>query len=562
MGKKSKRRKKKAAALEAMPVGQSALATIDATHLPTAPAPFRNVWQDGEKFPGGFGNTHLFVPDYWTLRARSAQLFEENLYARGLIRRLVINEINTGLHLEAIPEEKVLGFELDELADWTELTESLFEVWSDMPRLCDHVERQTFGELQAAARMEALVAGDVLVMIQQDQRTRLPRIRLVNGALVRNPLMVQGGRLRNGNRVLHGVELDKQGRQVAYHIQQDVHARGVLKFESKRVPAFGEKSGRRLAWLVYGTDKRLHDVRGKPMLSLVLQSLKELDRYRDATLRKAVLNSFVAMFIKKGTDKMGTKPMSGNAVRKGHELVNDSQGTDRSFNVAEFMPGLILDELQTGEEPVGFRADGTDEKFGEFEEAIVQTLAWANNTPPEILRLAFSNNYSASQAAINEFKIYLNAIRTEFGSQFCKPIYFEWLVSSVLNGTITAEGLLQAFRNPREFALFAAWCRSDWSGHVKPAVDLTKLAKGYELLIAMGLITRDRAARELTGTKFSRNIRKLKLENVEVAEANEPLEPAPPAALPAPPPTDDGEGGEVDIDEDDRREEKEERESA
>ena len=58
---------------------------------------FYAVW-DGEKFPGSFGLTknYQFV-DYWTLRERSYQLFVENIYARGLLRRLLRNEIHTGI---------------------------------------------------------------------------------------------------------------------------------------------------------------------------------------------------------------------------------------------------------------------------------------------------------------------------------------------------------------------------------------------------------------------------------------------------------------------------------
>ncbi|MCK4960459.1 MAG: hypothetical protein KAT00_13695, partial [Planctomycetes bacterium] len=45
---------------------------------------------DGSKFSGGFGPTkdYRFI-DYHTLRLRSYQLFTENLYASGLIKRLL-----------------------------------------------------------------------------------------------------------------------------------------------------------------------------------------------------------------------------------------------------------------------------------------------------------------------------------------------------------------------------------------------------------------------------------------------------------------------------------------
>lgn len=474
----------------------------------------RYRWYDGEKFTGGFGETEFLTADYWTLRARSTQLFRTNLYARGLIRRLVTNEINTGLHLEAVPDETILGREEDSLADWAEHVENRFHIWEKSPRLCDHREQETFGGLQAAARAEALISGDVLVVLRQDRRTELPRIQLISGSAVQSPT---DARPRRGNRIEHGVELDELGRHVAFWVTQ-------RDGSSKRLPAWGERSGRRIAWLIYGTDKRLDDVRGEPILSLFLQSLREIDRYRDSVQRKAVINSMLAMFVKKSEPSMGTPSITGGAVRRGMVTDVAPDGTPRTFQAAELIPGLVIDELSPGEEPVGFPSHGTDEKFGDFEEAIIQSFAWANEVPPEILRLAFSNNYSASQAAINEFKIYLNRVRTSFGEKFCHPIYEEWLISEALSGRIDAPGLLEAWRDPALYDVYGAWVAGDWSGHIKPSTDVFKQARGYKLLLDEGLITRDRAARELTGTKYSKNAKKLRRENQELRDALEPLD--------------------------------------
>lgn len=476
---------------------------------------FITKYDDGDKFFGGFGETQLLTADYWTLRQRSAQLFETNLYARGLIRRLITNEINTGLHLEAQPEEAILGLEEDSLAEWTEDVENRFALWERDPWLCDHAEMHSFGALQSIARMESLIVGDVLVMMRQNRATGTPRIQLINGSSVRTP---PGARVRAGHRVTHGVEIDPQGRHVAFWVTQ---ADGT----SLRVPAYGERSGRRLAWLVYGTDRRLDDVRGKPILSLILQSLREIDRYRDSAQRKAVLNSMLAMFVSKSEERAGTRPLTAGAVRRDSVVANDGSAgqSPRRFAVAEHIPGLVLDELQVGEEPKAFPSNGTDERFGVFEESIIQAVAWANEIPPEILRLSFSSNYSASQAAINEFKMYLNKVRTSFGNAFCQPIYVEWLVAAALARKINAPGLLEAWRSSRLYDEFGAWSAADWSGHIKPAVDMSKLVRGYDALIASGLITRDRAARELTGMKFSKIAKQLNRENEALAIALEPL---------------------------------------
>ena len=476
-------------------------------------APAINTIFDGEKFPGGFGITQLQTADYWTLRERSGELFRSNLYARGLIRRLVTNEINTGLTPEAAPDEEVIGLPEDSLTEWTESVENRFAIWGKDAELCDFKHANTFGAIQRTARMEALVSGDVLVVLRQSQRTKLPMVELISGSRVQTPFDKV---VRKGHTIKHGVEQDSLGRVVAHWVTQGLA-------EPKRIPAKGEKSGRRISWLLYGTDKRLDSVRGEPLLSLVLQSLKEIDRYRDSTQRKAVVNSILAMFIKKSEDKMGTLPVTGGAVRKDQVTTTDEDGTPRNYNIAHQVPGVVMEELQQGEEPVGFNSAGTDEKFGTFEAAVIQAIAWANEVPPEILTLAFSNNYSASQAAINEFKIYLNKVWSEFGEDFCMPIYIEWLISEVLLGKISAQGLLESWRNPEQYDIFGAWTCTDWYGSIKPSTDTVRQVKGSGMLIDRGLSTHARESRITTGTKFSKNIKRLKRENQMIVDAQRPI---------------------------------------
>lgn len=481
----------------------------------TAFSPFQESIFDGGKFAGGFGATQLQYVDYWTLRARSVQLFNENLYARGIVRRLVTNEINTGLTPEACPDEQIIGVAEDSLNDWTEAVENRFNIWGKNAKVCDWKHKSTFGAIQRAARLEALVAGDVLVVLRQSQRTGLPSIQLVSGDKVQTPLGNEQS-IRKGHCIKHGVEFDSVGRVAAHWVRQDDGS-------SKRLPAYGEKSGRKISWLVYGTDKRLDEVRGQPLLSIILQSLKEIDRYRDSTQRKAVINSILALFIKKTEDKMGSLPMQGGAVRRDQASVEDGDTSTRKLNLASYIPGLIMDELQAGEEPVLKGGEGTDVNFGAFEEAIVQSVAWSLEIPPEILKLSFSNNYSASQAAINEFKIAINMKWGDWGETFCSPIYIEWLLSETLLQNIDAPGLLESWRNARQYDVFGAWTATDWYGSIKPSTDMLKQAKGSKMLVDEGWSTNAREARVTTGTKFSKNIKRLKRENELKVAAARPL---------------------------------------
>jgi lambda family phage portal protein len=515
-----------------------ALQVITPDLMSPAGGPVRARWHDGEKYPGGFGPTELLTADYWTLRTRSTQLFKTNLYARGIIRRLVTNIINTGLALEAVPDESILGWDTDALADWAESIENRFHLWESSPFLCDYKGSLSFGSLQAAAKMAALISGDVLVVLLQDPATGLPRLRLVDGNRVQSPFSTTPGEpaLAPGHCLRHGVELDADGRHVAYWIVSD-DAGWPLERRCERLPCMGA-TGRRTAWLVYGTDMLLDDVRGEPILSIMLLSLREIDRYRDAVQRKAIINSILTMFVTKEAAVMGSRPLTGGAVVRGTDSVASGVGGTpaRRFNFVDMIPGAVLDELAPGEKPQGFGATGTDEKFADFEAAIVYSMAWVLEVPPEILTLSFKNNYSASQAAVNEFKLFLNKVRAKWGDEFCQPIYVEWLLAEVLTGRIKALGLLEAWRDPAQYDRYAAWIAADWTGAIKPSIDIVKQANGYAKLVAEGFISRDRATRETTGTKFTKNVAKLKRENEALAAANKPIQelenPAPPAAAP------------------------------
>ena len=476
---------------------------------------------NGSKFPGGWNASadvlidSVLEMDYPTLRARSQELFEQNLYGRGLIRRLVTNEVHTGLSLEADPSGILLGIEDDELEDWSDRTEAKFNAWADSPSACDYERRveMTFGELTASQRREALVGGDVLIVPRINPKTNLPAIQVISGHLVQTPFAPGDKR-----RIEHGVELDNAGRHLAYHVADSKTG----KFT--RIPAFGSRSGRRTAWLVYGTDKRVGQVRGTPLLALVMQSLKEIDRFRDAALRKAVINSILTMWIEKSENKAGSTPWSNSASSAGTVADNDGAGNNREFLSAGQVPGLIWEELQHGEKPHSFKSDsGESVQFPQFEGAIVAAIAWACEMPAEILRLAFDSNYSASQAALHEFNMYLGLARERIARSFTQPIYEQWLVASVNAGSIVAPGLIASAADISQFETYRAWVTAEWLGSVKPPTDLWKLVRATGEMLDRNLMTHAQATRQLTGRKFSNNIRKISREREQIL------------ALPAPP---------------------------
>lgn len=183
---------------------------------------------DGQKFYGGFGVTKDYTYiDYYSLRKKSIQLFTENPYARGAIRRIVQNEINAGLTLEANAVPGITGLTEDEATKWDQISETDWNLWANDPLQCDFKKQNTMGELARKCRMTALISGDCLNVLRINKITGLPMLQLIDGEKIKTP--IGKGILSNGNRIIHGVELDKYDRQVAYHVTSLING----KYEAK-----------------------------------------------------------------------------------------------------------------------------------------------------------------------------------------------------------------------------------------------------------------------------------------------------------------------------------------
>jgi len=458
---------------------------------------------DGDKFTGSFGNTKDYFVDYWTLRKRSMQLFTENPYCRGLIRRLLRNEINTGLKLEAAPIDSKLSISEDEALLWAEEREIDWKIWAETPELCDWKKQKTLADMESDLRMTSLISGDCLVVLRINTKTGLPAIDLIDGRFIQTPF---DHKPRAGNEIKHGIEIDSCGRHIAYYHQCD-------DLSSKRIPAWGEKSGRRLAWIVYGSERKLDDVRGTPILANMLYMLKELDRYRDSEQRAAVINSMLAYFIKRGPDSTTpTRPVEGGAIRKGSVDVPQDDGTTKTWRYAEGLPGAIMQVLGKDETPEAFNPNRPNVNFGKFEEIIINTFSWTLEIPPEIVRLLFQNNFSASRQANNEFQIYLNYRFTKAGKDFNQKVYVEWLIQQALMGSLNAPGFLDSWRDQKRWREFGAWTYAEWSGISRPSVDLKKDVDASAKALDYGMCTQDWACRRISNISFSTWIKKRKRE--------------------------------------------------
>ena len=490
---------------------------IGVDQLPSAAAgnytpEFEFAQLTGDKFVGGFGSTQLLIIDYWTLRNRSVALYSENIYAEGLINRFITNIINTGLTLEAKPVASILGVEQETLNKWTDDVEARFTMYCNNPQLVDYYGEKTLSQLQTQRELQALVEGDVLVVHHFDTKTNLPKIQLISSNCIQSPLDGDGG-VADGHYLEHGVEFDAQGREIAYHVLKE-------DGEYVRYPRVGARSGRRVANLYRPGKRIMGQARGMPLIGNVLQSLREIDRYRDSVQRKALATSFLALAVEKDADTIGAKPLASAASRSANISSNDGS---YKLNLKNFNPGVFIDDMPAGHKIKMMGSDGTDLSFGDFEAAIINSVAWSKGMPPEILKMSFGSNYAASKQATAEFNMFLDSERAATTVTNDQPLYKEWLYVEAVKGNIKAPGMVEAWNDPNQYALVGAWTQSDWSGSVKLNADFVKEVKGWVDAIDAGLATHEMASKALFGRKNNLIMMQLIHENAKKAQVMEAL---------------------------------------
>lgn len=473
----------------------------------------------GEKYPGGLGNFDSITDiDYNTLRRFSYNLFTKNRYAKGLVQRLVTNVIHRGLGLESDPNAKILGLDDDFLNAWTDDVETKFELWGSSKEAVSWNAQSDFPSIQEDVYRTALLSGDVLVVLRQHEKTKLPVIQLLDGSYLHTPL--DASKKEKNNEIRRGVEIDSNGRHIAFYIKDFKDKSGQ---KSIRILAKGKNTGRRIAWLVYSSKIRLDDVRGIPLLAIIIQAIRELDRYSDAEQRAAVLNAILAFSIERDSDGMKSAGFNRYAAKKDNIDINQGETTEpKQAQINQYLPGVILENLEKGEKLASFSAARPNVNYRAFEEAMMASFAWVSEMPPNIFRLAFSSNYSASTGEVNEFKLFLDKERSRLATGFHKMFYPEWLLDMVLNDQIIAPGFLEAWRSDNFFE-YQAWIVSQWFGAIKPSMRFNQDIKGYRDAVEAAFITRGYATRALFGVRPETVWRRLEKENAQYVKAMQPL---------------------------------------
>ncbi|MBE0470503.1 MAG: phage portal protein [Methyloprofundus sp.] len=421
-----------------------------------------------------------------TLRERSRDLFMGTPIATGALKTIRTNVVGSGLKLNPTIDYEYLGI-TEQVADqWEKDVEREWNLWAGTQD-CDAARLLTFGQMQSLALLSSMINGDVFAVLPVVQRKGSIydlRVSLVEGDRVCDPKPKP-----KDKDILAGVEVGDWGEPIAYHIAKYHPGTADMKKSIKntwsRIPAFGEITGRRNVLHLIQDLERPGQRRAAPLLSPVIETLKQLGRYTDAELMAAVVSGMFTVFVKSNTPDT---PL-GESVPF-HEQV-DSDDPD-SYELGN---GAIVG-LGEGEDVTIANPGRANTAFDGFVTSICRQVGAALELPYELLIKHFTASYSASRAALLEAWKMFRMRRTWLTQTFCQPIYEEWLSEAVAKGRIDAPGFFE------DEAVRAAWCRAEWYGPTQGQLDPLKEANAARVRVEEEFSTREREAAELTGMSW------------------------------------------------------------
>ncbi len=428
------------------------------------------------------------VWDLPTLRDRSHDLMRNTPLARGAVNTTVTNVVGPGLKLQARIDRAALGMDDEQAEEWEAHAEREWRLFSERTEI-DITRTSTFAELQELAFRSTLVGGDAFAILTNLRRTGSPyntKIQLIEGARVTTPNDRQ-----LTTTMVDGVEKDPEtGAPVAYHIANHYPQGSLLpglKPAWVRVPAFGDKTGRRNVLHLYKRI-RMDQSRGEPYLAPVIDLCKTLDRYSEAEVMAALTQSLLTVFIKSDLGDAGLGPM----------LPTSETGASSSDDDIKLGSGAVVG-LAPGEDISAVNPTHPNATFDPFVMSLCRQMGVALELPYEVLVKHFTASYSAARAALLEAWKFFLGRRIWLARTFCQPVYEAFLWEAVATGRITAPGFFSD-----ELARMA-YCGACWIGPAKGMINELDEVKAARERLDAGLSTLDEETAQLTGGDWEQN---------------------------------------------------------
>lgn len=395
------------------------------------------------------------------LRAKSRDLVRRNAWANAALESYVANAIGTGIKPQTMLTDSVQR-------------EAVQTLWRNWTVEADAAGLTDFYGLQAMACRAMLEGGEVLLRLRYRRPEDALSVGLQIQVLEPEHLPVQMNSVtENGNLIRAGIEFDRLGKRVAYHLHRSHPEDGAMAPMSGN----GDNSTVRVdaAEIIHMyRPLRPGQIRGEPWLARALVKLHDLDQYDDAEL---VRKKTAAMF-------------AGFVTRLAPEdsLLNEGLSDPNGVSLAGMEPGT-MQILEPGEDIKFSQPADVGGSYSEFLRMQFRAVAAAMGVTYEQLTGDLTQvNYSSIRAGLLEFRRRVESLQHGvIVHQLCRPIWQAWMDQAVMEGALNLPGYANAKTVRRDYQA-CKWIPQGWQW-----VDPLKEADAMKAAIRSGLMSRSEA---------------------------------------------------------------------
>jgi capsid protein len=460
---------------------------------------------DGEKTEGELGNPKNYIHDHELLTARSWQSYYDNNVAQILVKAYCDWIIGSGLNVQYEPVFEILADEgikytKKEQKEITRKVEQRFRLFTKSKSI-SHNKMKTWGEIQYTCLMSAVIGGDCLAIKRFEKRG--VTVELVDSRDITDPDDIEILEIeKRGNVCNHGVEKSRQtGEHIAYHVKgRDDKTTRVLRLINGRVQAS----------LIYGTELRIGEDRGIPLLAANLEKIDVINRYIEAIVSGEEKRANVAYFFEHNHFSDGSNPQAKHMM--------DAAGIGFDQNGVSMVSQRIAERLTATTKnqylnmPIGVTAKAIESSqkanFESFVDGNFIYICASLPMPYEVALMKFVNSYSASRMATQTWQHIINIRRSKFQADFLCPYFELFVLEQILKGKINLPKYIIAKMEEDEI-LVQAFINSRFIGANVPQADPTKDTKAYVMQLQNGLINHETVTEMLGNGEFEHNINRL-----------------------------------------------------
>jgi len=396
------------------------------------------------------------------LRAKSRDLVRRNAWANAALEAYVANAIGTGIKPQSIVGDAAAR-------------ESIQALWRDWTQEADAAGLTDFYGLQAMACRAMLEGGEVLVRLRYRRpEDGLPVALQIQVIEPEHLPVTLNTTAENGNLVRAGIEFDRLGRRVAYHLYRSHPQDGLL------APMSGDGG---MSTVRVDASEIIHmfrplrpgQIRGEPWLARALVKLHELDQYDDAELVRKKTAAMFAGFITRLSPE--------------DSLLGEGSADASGVALSGLEPGT-MQILEPGEDIKFSQPADVGGSYSEFLRMQFRAVAAAMGVTYEQLTGDLTQvNYSSIRAGLLEFRRRVEHLQHGvIVHQLCRPIWAAWMAQAVLEGALVLPGYLRGGSARRREWQAVKWIPQGWQW-----VDPLKETEAMKSAIRSGLMSRSEA---------------------------------------------------------------------